>query len=187
MEVTVESYLKRPSTQDMAMTAIAGFMNNVAYANQNPGKPFFIDAAVVFCSGSSARWMTFGTTRVLYFSDGNFVRESAKKEFPRPGVEPMFMPELEPAFQLEKGASAFLECSKSVTDALSVQEIEQTLAGAETSEQWLRRLEEKCAGLGDYSAQCLILPAMKKRLPIWLIPAVIAAAAAAVVVFLLVK
>lgn len=163
MRTYVESYLRRPSVSDTAMTALSSFGNNIAFARQTPGKPFMIDSAVLYISKSKARWTISGTTRVLYFADGKLAAESDQKEYPRIGVEPVYMPELSEPVTLSKATNAFLLCSKELTDKLSISELEDTLSVSQSSEEWMNAIEARCGGFTQYNAVCLLLPPKKRR------------------------
>ncbi len=164
LRICTDSFLKRPSLNEIAMNAIASFMNNAAFPIQRPEKIVMIDSAALFCVDDKIRSMTFGTARVLYFADGKLAYESPKRECPRLGLEAVISPDYSDVIELVKGANAVLECSKSVTDTLSVGQIEELLASSSSSEEWMQKLEAAIGGSGEYSAQCLIFPERKKKL-----------------------
>ena len=70
LDIASESFLGRPSSSDVAVEAIAGFINDEIYGMQDKDKAFLCNLAVLYVFKGKTRVYTAGDAAAIYYEDG---------------------------------------------------------------------------------------------------------------------
>lgn len=71
LDIAADSFLGRPSSSDVAVEAIAGFMNEEIFRMQDPKRSFLCNMAVVYVFKGKTRIYTAGDAAAMFFEDGS--------------------------------------------------------------------------------------------------------------------
>jgi hypothetical protein len=135
LAISADSYLNRPSMQNVAVETISGFINEGLYGLQKPRKPVLCSPAMLFLLGDKARWVVSGNARIYHFQDGGLVNISQDKKTPLFGQKIEWREAVEPAFQVSKGQHVFLLYSGEEDVVLDKDELEGRLGASEDVEE----------------------------------------------------
>ncbi|MBQ9359469.1 MAG: hypothetical protein IJT96_00365 [Lachnospiraceae bacterium] len=70
LDIAADSFLGRPSSSDVAVEAIAGFINDEIYGMQEKDKAFLCNLAVVYVFKGKTRVYTAGDAAAMFFDEG---------------------------------------------------------------------------------------------------------------------
>ena len=70
LSIAVDSFLGRPSSSDVAVEAIAGFVNDEIYGMQDKDKAFLCNLAIVYVFKGKTRVYTAGDAAAMFFENG---------------------------------------------------------------------------------------------------------------------
>ena len=70
LDIATDSFLGRPSSSDVAVEAIAGFINDEVYGMQEKDKAFLCNLAVVYVFKGKTRVYTAGDAAAMFFENG---------------------------------------------------------------------------------------------------------------------
>ena len=157
IRIISESFLKRPSTSDEAMSVIFGFANEGIYIMQEPGKLFGTYGAMLFTVQGMARICTAGNSFGYHFRDGVLEHCFHAEVSKAIGADIRQKFAFSPEFEIKSGTNSFFLCS-----ACNGEAVENILPDEKTAvqmtEQALFELVEKATQEFSCSAAAIILP-----------------------------
>lgn len=158
LRVMADSFLGRPSLCDEAMDTISDFANRNVFALQEPYKTFLADSAVLFIHKGKARFILSGNSRVYYLSDGKATRVCEARDYLLFGKKARFKEDIPREFALSGKVNAFvLICGTGNTD-LDIQQLESSIEGVSSADEWAERLNRLCSDDDRLSLMTVILP-----------------------------
>lgn len=141
------------------MIAIAGMANNdLIVMNMQGEASTLCEGAFVFVNHNKGRFLISGVAAAYHFENGKIVHRSAPGEAPPFGASYHYSPRLEPTFELGKAEHAFLTLSRSLAIRIGDEELEGSLVGVETAEQWMQHLTELAGHETQFCAVTAFLP-----------------------------
>ena len=164
--VVIENYLRRPSLKDEAMEKILEFASSGVLVRQTPGSRVECNAAMLFVSGGSFRWVRAGAVYLMHFVDGQLLHAAGRSESAPLGAMGAEKAEMLSSTDLGQGENSFLLCSASLVKYVTTEEIESALSMADTPADWLNTLrslfESRSAG-ETLSLMTIFAPSRRKR------------------------
>lgn len=117
LEISAESFIRRPSVCDEAVDTISTFMNEGIYIFQEKEKQFLCSAAILFVFRGEARCIVSGDAGICHFRDGKLIRRITGDNIPLFGARIRWKHKAQPEFDISQGENAFLLYSGIQTDA----------------------------------------------------------------------
>lgn len=167
--ISADCFLRRPSLCDEAMGAIAGFINEGIYLDQEPNKVFLCSAAILYIFRGRARCFATGNSRVYHFRDGRLTEVSRGNGVILFGKKVRWEQKAAPEFELLPEKNIFLLCSGAENTDFDkiMKDMEQDSALTAAEDVVPETLIEQFSGK-KCSATAIILPEVRRSLfPIW--------------------
>lgn len=111
LEISTESFIRRPSLADTAISTISSFVNDGVYIYQEPDKKFLCSSAVCYVLKQKARFVVSGNAAAYCFRDGKLVHSVSGRKLPMFGERLHWKEKAEPAFDISHGTNALIVCS----------------------------------------------------------------------------
>lgn len=111
LEISTESFIRRPSLADTAVSTISSFINDGIYIYQEPGKKFLCSCAVCYVLKGRARFVVSGNAAAYHFCDGELVYTEIGKGIPMFGERLHWKEKAGPEFDIAHGTNALVLCS----------------------------------------------------------------------------
>ena len=136
IEISCDSFLRRPSLADLAMKTIAGFVNEGVYILQDPEKQFRCAAAFLYIYKGAARVSVSGNSIVFHFKDGVLQRSYYEPTSNPVGKSLRRENAASPEFDVSSGINAFLLCSGEESLDMETLFAKSLLEAAPKDETW---------------------------------------------------
>ena len=180
-KIVIESFMRRPSLNDEAMSGIMGLANDGILVEQSANYRTEADLGAMFFIGDQFRIARAGDIVILHFVNGMLLNP---EELRAPGDRPSIgsldysSPETEEISDFGHGENTFLFCTRSFAEVMTEELLEDTLQrsiltvdekhGITTCDctRWLKMLREiyEEAHTGkEYTAMAASIPPKKKR------------------------
>lgn len=108
LEISAESFIRRPSLCDEAMETISTFINQGIYIFQEADKRFLCSTAILYVFRGKARWVVSGNAGICHFRDGKLINRTEGSNISLFGERMRWNVETEPEFDVSEGENAFL-------------------------------------------------------------------------------
>ena len=166
-KLLLEHYMRRPSLKEEALKKLTEFAHDAIAVKQSPGYPVECAIAALFTQGDKFRWLGMGDVRMYHFVNGQ-IMEASKGDKPAMGAgREKTVPDVIEETSFGRGDNSFLLCSGSLARTLRESELENTLATADSAEDWLKSLKELYEDRNSedpVSIMTLFVPERKKRM-----------------------
>lgn len=156
LEISTESFIRRPSLSDIAVSTISSFINDGVFIYQEQDKKFLCSSAICYVYKEKARFIVSGNAAVYHFRDRQLVY-SLRGQGPMFGEKLHWKEKAEPEIDISQGENAFILCSADENDVLPVSFPEPLFLADMEAEECADAAvsyfkDRKC------SAACMILP-----------------------------
>lgn len=108
LEISADSFIRRPSLCDEAMDTISTFINQGIYIFQEADKRFLCSTAILYAFRGRARWVASGNAGICHFRDGKLINRIEGNNIPLFGERMRWNVDAEPEFDVSEGENAFL-------------------------------------------------------------------------------
>ncbi|MDO5131787.1 MAG: hypothetical protein Q4D81_02255 [Eubacteriales bacterium] len=161
----IDNYMHRPSVEDRAIRKISTMAgNDISMIQAGAQNSILFDAAFVMINRNICRFLISGRAACYHFEDGKLAHRSDPSEAPALGSGLRYEPRLEPSFQLNPVKNAFLTASRSLSDRVTDQDIEEALRQSASPEEWMERLQALSGPEKQFCAITAFLPMAKPSL-----------------------
>lgn len=111
LSVASNSFMRRPSVEDIAMINIDGFLNQSVFPLQEPRQASLCSTAFIFVMKGKARYSLTGMTGVFHFLDGELIETIKPINDKLYGCSMRWDSDLQEPIDLSSGLHEFLICS----------------------------------------------------------------------------
>lgn len=111
LAISAESFIRRPSLADTAISTISSFINDGIYIYQERDKKFLCSSAICYVLKGKARFVVSGNAVAYHFRDGELVYSVTGRNIPMFGERLHWKETAEPEFDISHGTNALIVCS----------------------------------------------------------------------------
>lgn len=111
LEISTESFIRRPSLADTAINTILSFVNDGVYIYQERDKKFLCNSAICYVLKGKARFIVSGNAVAYHFRNGELIYSVKGQDIPMFGERLHWKGKAEPEFDISHGTNALVVCS----------------------------------------------------------------------------